>query len=278
MPTDILTSLHGRVGGYDRDGRHVCRGYKSGVPGTDPGQIVLDEYFSARRFDDFTGATQAYSTTVVDGWRSRKGSDGACVDWTVAASTEGSVVGTIGNTTASMAVSGTQLDAGLGWKPNQGGLILEARVKLSVITNIACFVGFTDQVAALEMPIQSAASVDTFTTNATDGVGFMFDTSMSTDVWWLTGVKNDVDATMQQATIAGTAQAPVAATYAVLRVEVQSDGQADFFYNGKQVGSRLAAATTATIALTPVIAGFNRTTTGAPTITADYVLVAGNRV
>lgn len=273
MPTEILTSFHGRLAGLDRDGRLLAKGFKAGIPGTDPGQLELAEYGRAQRFDDFTGATQVYSTTVVDGWRSRKGSDGACVDWTVTASTQGDAVGTIGNTTASMAVSGTQLDAGLGWKPNQGGLIMEARIKLSTIATIAVYVGFTDQVGALEMPIQSAASADTITTNATDGVGFFFDTSMTTKNWWCSGVKNDVDATHQNTTFA-----PVAATYEVLRVEVQSDGQADFFRNGKQVGTgRMAAATTATIALTPVIAGFNRTTSGAPTLSVDYILVAGNR-
>ncbi len=272
MAKEILTSLHGRLCGLDPDGFLVAKGFRAGVPGTAAGQLETPSYDRVTRFDDFTGGGQAFSTTIIDGWRSRKGSDGACVDWTVTAATEGTAVGTIGSTTASMAVSGSQLDAGLNWKPNQGGLIFEARVKLSLITNIAVFIGLTDQVSALEMPIHSAASANTITTNATDGVGFFFDTSMTDDTWWLAGVKNDVDATHQNSTYA-----PVAATYEVFRIEVTATGEADFFRNGKQVGSRMSAATTATVALTPVIAGFNRTTTGTPTITADYVMVAGNR-
>jgi hypothetical protein len=225
------------------------------------------------QFDDFVGGGQALSTTIINGWRSRKGSDGACVDWTTTAAVSGTVVGTIGNTTASMAVSGTQLDSALSWKANQGNLILQARVKLSVITNIAAFIGFTDQTGALEMPINSAASADTITTTATDAVGFMFDTSMATDDWWLVGVANDVDATLQD-----MAAAPVAATYATFRIELSTAGVATFYYNGTAVGTSMTGAVTATVALTPIIAGFNRTTTGAPTITADYLYVSADRV
>lgn len=223
-------------------------------------------------FDDFNDAAQTYGTTIVDGWRSRKGSDGACVDWTVTPAVNGTAVGTIGSTTASMAVSGTQLDAGLAWKANQGNLIFEAKVKLSQITTVAAFIGFTDQTAALEMPIQSAASADTITTNASDGVGFMFDTSMATDNWWLVGVAANTDATHQD-----MAAAPVADTYATFRIEVSTAGIATFYYNGTAVGTTMTGAVTATVALTPVIAGFNRTTTGTPTITADYVYVSADR-
>jgi hypothetical protein len=267
----ILTSLHGRLLGLDSSGRLVCPG--GFVSGDHGAQIDLPSPRRAARFDDFTGGSQAFSTTIIDGWRSRKGSDGACVDWTVTPAVGGTCVGTIGSTTASMAVSGSQLDAGLDWKANQGELILEARVKLSQITTIAVFVGFTDQTAALEMPIQSAASANTLTTNATDAVGFMFDTSMTADDWWLVGVANDTDATHQD-----TTYAPVADTYETLRVELTTAGVANFYRNGLQVGSAMTGAVTATVALTPVIAGFNRTTSAAPTITADYIGVSALRV
>ena len=224
-------------------------------------------------FSDFTGGAQVYSTTVVDGWMSRKGTTNA-VDWTVTAAAGGTVVGKVGDTTASMAVSGVQLDSGLIWKANQGNLVFEAKVKTGIITDIAIFVGLTDQVAALEMPIQSAASANTITTNATDGVGFMFDTSMTADTWWLVGVANNVDATAQN-----TAVAPVADTYETLRIELSTTGVATFYRNGTQVGTAMTGAVTATVALTPVIAAFNRTTSnGATTIvTADYIHVSADR-
>jgi hypothetical protein len=268
--SEILTSLHGRLAGLDNEGYMLSKGSKQGFgydqleTGSSPSRVV--------RFDDFTGGGQAFGTTIIDGWRSRVGTTNT-VNWTTTADVNGKVVGTIGDTTASMAVSGVQFDSELCWKPNQGGLVLQARVKLSAITTITAFIGFTDQVSALEMPIQSAASANTITTNATDGLGFMFDTSMTTDEWWLVGVKNNTDATHEV-----TGFAPVADTYETFRIEVTADGAADFFRNGKRVGTRMSGATTATVALTPVIAGFNRTTSGTPTITADYIMVAGNRV
>ncbi len=267
----ILTSLRGLQVGLDDVGRLIgISGFRAGDHGnqfdyTSPSRVVFHR--------DFVGAGVAYSTTIADGLRSRKGSDGACVDWTVTPVKGGSVVGTIGNTTASMAVSGVQLDAGLSWEADQGGIDAQFRVKLSRITNIAVYVGFTDQTAALEMPIQSAASADTFTTNATDACGFMFDTSMTTKDWWLTGVANDVDATMQDSTFV-----PVAATYETFRVAVNASGTATFYRNGLQVGVSMAGAVTPSIPLTPVIAAFNRTTTGAPTVTAAYFHASAPRL
>ena len=222
--------------------------------------------------DDFTGGALALTSTAnAAGWRSRKGSDGQAVDWTMTDGPGGTIVGTIGDTTASMAVSGVQLDRSLIWKANQGDLVFEAKVKMSQITLISVFIGLTDQVAALEMPIHSAGSANTITTNATDAVGFMFDTSMTADTWWLTGVVNDVDATAQN-----TGTAPVADTYAIFRIELTTAGVATFYYNGTAVGTTMTALT-ATVALTPVIAGFNRDTSNTPTLTADWVYVSALR-
>jgi hypothetical protein len=273
--TRIVTSLHGQKIGLTQNGRlMVPAGFISGEHGS---QIALPSPDRVSFFRDFDAAAQVYSTTVVDGMRSRKGTTNT-VDWTVAAG--GAVVGTIGDTTASMAVSGVQLDTGLNWKANQGELVFQARVKMSTIATIAVYIGLTDQVAALEMPINSAAGAHTITTNATDAVGFLFDTSdTSTDQWLAVGVANDVDATVQSGLgISSAAILPVADTYAVFRIEVATDGSAVFYYNGVQVGAKMAGAVTPTIALTPVIAAFNRTTSGTPTLTVDYLSVSALRV
>jgi hypothetical protein len=267
---EITKSMHGLEYGLDRNGVLVStRGYAQGRPGRvlplpGPERSVL--------YDDFLGAGVAYGTTIVSPWRSRKGSDAQAVDFTVTPAVNGEIVGVIGDTTASMAVSGVQLDAGLSWKANMGQLLFEARVKLSQITLISAFIGFTDQTGALEMPIHSAASANTITTNATDALGFFFDTSMTADTWWTAGVANDVDATHQNSGFA-----PVAATYETFRIEVGTDGSAYFFRNGVLVGTKMTGAVTATVALTPVIAGFNRDTSNTPSITADYVHVSALR-
>lgn len=269
-----------RTSTVDTASDHTCHGPNLELMNR-RGQLTLGDYgrqyhFGPQRvvqlFDDFNRSAIAFATTAVDGWRSTKGTDGQAVDFTITPAVNGTVVGTIGDTTASMAVSGVQLDAGLNWKANQGDLVFETRVQVSAIADVAFFFGLTDQTAALEMPIHSAASADTITTNATDAVGFMFDTSMDTDNWWLVGVANNSDATAQD-----VGSAPEAATYYVLRIELSSAGVATFYIDGTQVGTAMTGAVTATVALTPVLAGFNRTTTGTPTITADYIYVSANR-
>jgi len=268
--SNIAKSLIGRYFGSDHSNRLISHGgYRSGQHGD---QLDHHSPLLSVLHDDFLGATQAFSTTVVNGWRSRKGSDGQCVDWTVTGAKGGTVVGTIGDTTASMAVSGVQLDSGLSWRADQGRLTFQARVKMSQITLMSVFLGFTDQVAALEMPIHSAASANTLTTNASDAVGFMFDTSMTDDTWWLVGVKADTDATHQNTTFA-----PVADTYETFRIELDTDGNAVFFRNGLPVGSKMTGALTKTVLLTPVFAGFNRDTSNTPTLTADYIHASGLR-
>lgn len=274
----IRTSLHGREAGLD--GRRRIMSPVGFVSGDNGSQIAMPSPTTVAFYDDFLGGGQAFSTTIIDGWRSRKGSDGACVDWTVTEAVGGTVAGVVGNTTASMAVAGVQLDRGLDWKANQGNVCIEARLKMSKITNIAVYFGFTDQVSALEMPINSATGAHTITTNATDGCGFLFDTAdTSTDQWLLVGVANDVDATVQSSiSPAGAAIVPVADTYEVLRIELDTAGGAVFYRNGIQVGTKMALAVTPTIALTPVFAAFNRTTSGAGTITVDYFACEGTRV
>lgn len=266
----IKTSIHPPHVGLDDNNRLLsAKGFVSGLHGS---QIALPSPDRVVLFDDFVRSSQALSTTAVDGWRSTKGSDGQGVDWTITPDVNGKIVGVIGDTTASMAVSGVQLDSGLNWKANQGDLVFQARVKMSQITTIAVFVGLTDQVSALEMPIHSAASANTITTNATDAVGFFFDTSMTADTWWIAGVANGTDATHQN-----TGIAPVADTYETFRIEVGTDGSAVFYRNGVVVGTKMIGAVTPTVALTPVIAGFNRDTTGTPSLTADYIAVSALR-
>lgn len=275
----IRRSLHGHrlVGVGDRDELISKGGFVAGLHGSQVAIPGSPAYVSF--FDDFLGGAQAFSTTIIDGFRSRKGSDAQCVDFTVTEAVNGTCVGTIGDTTASMAVSGVQLDRGLDIKANQGGVYLEGRIKMSQITLISVFFGFTDQVGALEMPIQSAAGAHTITTNATDAVGFLFDTSdTSTDQWLAVGVANDVDATVQSGLAAdGSAIVPVANTYETFRIELSAAGVASFFRNGIQVGSLMSGAVTPTVALTPVFAGFNRDTSNTPALTIDYLAYGGLR-
>jgi len=156
---------------------------------------------------------------------------------------------------------------------SNGGLTFETRIKISAITQAYIFVGFTDTVAAaLEAPIMSASSADTFTIAANDAVGWMFDTRMSTDNWWLTGVAATVAATHQN-----SGYAPVADTTEILRIALDTRGNATFYRNGAKVGTIMTGALTASAYLTPVITVSNVGGTTAKTFDIDYVMSAMNR-
>lgn len=256
MPFSIKRQPSGKTIGLGRSGEFIA------TEG-----IVAARHNIVEDFDDFLG------DVLADQWAFDKGSDGGAANFASSAHTSGMVRATTGaGAGGSMAANGVQLVKFLGWKANQGRLLMEARVKLSAITNIALFVGFSDQVASLEMPIHSAASANTITTNATDAVGFMFDTSMTADNFWLVGVKNDTDATAQNSAIA-----PVAATWVRLRVVLDTSGNAEFFINGARVGTGMTEAITATVALSPVVAAFTRTA-ASQTVDVDYVQIIGTRV
>lgn len=250
-------SLLGRRLGLDANDRLVSNEVPL-LPGAlSPGGIV-------RLHDHFLG------DVLADEWGVAKGSDGACVDFAISAAVGGMVRATTGaGAGASMAANGVQLHAALNWAASSGNLIFDCRLKLAAITTVAVFVGFTDQIGSLEMPINSAASANTITTNASDAVGLMFDTSMDTDVWWGVGVKADTDATH-----VSTGIAPTAATWQRLRIEVESNGTAGMFIDGKKYCT-VANAVTAATPLTPVIAAFRRAASST-TVDVDYIHVSSD--
>jgi hypothetical protein len=218
-----------------------------------------------RFFDDFLG-------DVIDArWAVAKGSDAQCVDFAHLTGVNGMIRATMGDDAAAdMATNGVQLHQALQWFANSGGLVMECRIKLAAITTSALFVGLTDQIASLEMPFTLGGS-DALTSNATDAVGFLFDTAADTDQIFAVGVKADTDASH-----ATTGIVPVADTYNVLRVEVDSSGHAKFFVDGV-LKNTIANCVTASVALTPCVAGFRRAATANNFITVDYILVQSSR-
>jgi hypothetical protein len=219
--------------------------------------------------DDFLG------DVLADQWNGVVGSDAQCVAPAITSIVGGAVRMTTGDdAAASMAVNGVQLDSYLNWRGTTGAaLIFEARVRMNAITNVVVFVGLTDQVGTLEMPFTLAAG-NVLTSNASDAVGWLFDTGADNDNWWLVGVAADVDATKQN-----TALAPVANTFEILRVEVLYDGSAVFYRNGVKVGTTMSSALRSyptAPAMTPVIAAFSRAA-ASRSIDADYIHVQQNR-
>jgi len=165
------------------------------------------------------------------------------------------------------AVNGSQSINDAGYILSAGPLVLEAKIKLDVNTTVGMFFGVTDQKVALEDPIEAQGVGDAFDTNATDAVGFVFDTTMTTDNIWLTGVNNNVDETPQDSGLAF-----VSNTYDVLRIEISASGTAVFYINGVAVGTPMTTACQTGVVLYPTLCLVSRSTVS-HTMSVDYLYI-----
>lgn len=213
--------------------------------------IALNYPNSKQLFDEFLGLS--IDTTK---WQTTLGTDPQCAV-TIPEESGGTLrLATGDDAGATMALNGVQLNSALNWQASAGGLSFEARIQPSTNGNVAIFCGFTDQRAALEMPFTLGAG-DALTSNASDAVGFLYDSAADNDYIYMVGVKADADATKQNN---GAALSSV--DWTLLRLEIASDGSARFFINDALVGTKMDNAVTASALLTPVIAVFSRSATG----------------
>lgn len=213
-------------------------------------------------FDDFLG------DVLADQWTVTAGSDSPAAG-ALTEAVYGKCRLTTGDSNASLAADGVQLTSFLNWKATNG-LVFEARLQVSAITNLQLFVGLTDQRSALEMP--ATLSGTTYTTVATDAVGFLFDTAATTDTIRAVGVANDVDATHVD-----TGLAYVAATDKVLRIVIDRAQTAKFYIDGTLVAT-VAAAVRASQPLAIVVAARAAGDTVSKTVDIDYISCAIPRV
>ncbi len=192
---------------------------------------------------------------------------------------EGGVAGIITGATSG---NRSQLTTGLNHLPSSGSVLVQWRVKnVTAITTRALFIGLTDTVA-LENPIEISGT--TFTYNATDAVGFVFDTAATTDAWYVAGVASGSG---QNALLSlnGENVVPTADVYENFMVELTPEGDAVFSY-GKDDGStttsglkeiaRISSAVTPSVLLTPV-ALIETRTSGASTAYADALQIGSGR-
>lgn len=172
---------------------------------------------------------------------------------------------------------------GLNHLVSDGSIIVQWRVKnVTSIATRALFVGLTDTVS-LEMPIELSGT--TFTSNATNAVGFVYDTAATTDVWYTAGVNGDSDKGGTAVSINGSNAAPVADVYENFRIEVTPEGDATLYYGqdngtetvqGWQQVAFIENAVATTGLLTPIVCLETRTG-GAATAYVDALLIAGGR-
>lgn len=279
----VLRSIYGQKLGTADDFRVLAeQGFLAGVWGR---QMSIPDLRKFVVFDDFDGAT------LLGTWQVAKGTDGATANFALNGGLSGTIQGTTGATSTTMAGSGIQIAAHLNLQAQgaagaaaSNNLEFDVRVQTSAITGLCLFVGFTSQVAALQMPIQGSGVGNGLTINNNNAVGFLFDTSMTANDWWCVGAKAGV-----AANAIDCGSGPTAATYDQLHISIDQLGNANFWRTtGGSILAQpvqqppsgaitMANAVTPTTPLTPVIAAFSRIAVS-KNITADYILGEMDRI
>ena len=153
-----------------------------------------------------------------------------------------------------------------------GPLVLEARLELAALTARNVFVGFATANAA---DVAEPATATTVTiTKVVPCVGFLLDSQLTSATYWHMPYILATDTT-QTSTGVIASQAAVAAECDVLRIEVDPNGTARWFINGKLEQTKASAATTTTL-LAGFVGVFGTTTTAAD-LDLDYLLIEANR-
>lgn len=221
-------------------------------------------------FDDFLQQT----ISEADGpWIFNDGADTEAVNPVIEANQEGGVITLVsGNVGDGCTNDCSQLVLSVPFQADSGALVFEVRLHIdAAITTATVHAGFTDITSEDEEP--GSISTGTITTNATNGVFFVYDTDATTDEWFCIGVDGGTDATGN----AATGVAPTADTYQVLRIEIDADGEtARCYIDGVLKISLTAAATNASVNLYAIV-GVLATTTTSRTVDVDYIYVGSAR-
>ena len=163
-----------------------------------------------------------------------------------------------------------------------GTLILEARVELQAITARNVFIGFTGVIADVVVePLTCSGTTVTIAGSTYVSVGFLFDSQItraataSTAFWLMpyflstTSTQTDTDIEASQLVVAGECD--------VLRVEVDNNGAARWYINGKleqSIGAGLAATPATKLG---ALCGVWSTESTESDLDVDYLLVEANR-
>jgi hypothetical protein len=212
--------------------------------------------------DDFLGSALAIAPYTL-----KKGSDASAANPAIVASAmNGAVKLTTGaNASADNAGNGSQLLMGLSIKHSNGATVLEGAIgnMAAAIANSVVFFGWTDQIAAVEMP--GTISGTTLTAVADDFVGFLYDTAATSAFFQASAAKATVVKTLTASAVAPS----ITETYNRFRIEVSAAGDATLYIDGVLLAT-ITSAITPTVLMTPTFACFSRAATS-KTIQMDYI-------
>ncbi len=179
----------------------------------------------------------------------------------------GAVKGTTGNAGTGAAADAVTLSLNNPIQLTATSLVeLSVGFKLSAYTSAYFFIGFTDVLPASTLELPITLSTVTYTTTASNAVGFMFDTAATTDTVRLTGVATDTDAAHLD-----TGLAPSGSAFYDFHIRLEGT-TAYFSIDGVTFTSvnYLALAASISVNLYPIVVACTRTTT-VRDATIDYI-------
>lgn len=156
---------------------------------------------------------------------------------------------------------------------NNGTLVMEARVSLPAQTARSVFVGFNDDVGDV-VTEQVTGATATITYVTSDCVGFLFDSQLTSKNWHMV-YKGGTTTAITASGSLDSGILPVNGEFDILRVEIDPNGTARWYINGK-LEQTVAGAASTTVNL-GVLCGVWATTTTVATLDVDYVACRANR-
>lgn len=142
--------------------------------------------------------------------------------------------------------------------------VLEVRAAMNDVVGSGLCIALTDAVAEGVDTLALTMAAGSLVTSATDAAGFIWDPDAATQFVRAAGVKADADSSVLTSTVA-----LANAAYHVFRIEINADGDADFYIDGAHVG-QIENALTASVALCAYVGLINREG-AANTADVDYV-------
>jgi hypothetical protein len=167
------------------------------------------------------------------------------------------------------------------FKPADGGVVMEARLKMADITTGALYVGFTETLDATTPVMPAEFATATITYNGSGGmVGLQFDSDGTTPDW--RAVFGDGGAVSSGADANGTRayNAPVNDKFDVIRVEIDVNGYARVLLGSDSGGFKVVKEVNAAV-VTPAdlqwaVVGIENRSAAASVLEVDYMLAKGN--
>lgn len=162
-----------------------------------------------------------------------------------------------------------ELTSGLVWYATNYPVI-EARLRLDGATaTISMNVGFSDSISEAKTQLAFGYSGTILTATASNAILFFSDSDGTTDLFRAGSVIGGVTGTVFETS------EPTDMDYHIYRIEINGDGDVDFWFDGNHLGNESLAVAT-TVPLTPYIGLINRTGSSR-TLAIDYIRVWGRR-